>query len=64
MKYSSCKNCEKRKLGCHSTCADYQKFVNEKNAVREERQRQKEVDEYFSVQKLRYFRDYVSYARR
>ena len=24
-----CKDCKKRKVGCHSTCEDYIRFVNE-----------------------------------
>ena len=64
MSYSSCKGCEKRKLGCHSTCEDYQNFKNRNKEISEERQQQKELDEYFNYKKLKYYHAYMNYARR
>ena len=32
-----CKDCEKRYLGCHSECADYNNYNNKQQKVRDER---------------------------
>lgn len=31
---SSCKDCEKRCLGCHDNCEDYKRFVEEQQNAR------------------------------
>lgn len=32
-----CKDCKKRKAGCHAECEDYEKFVRENEKIRRER---------------------------
>ena len=35
-----CKNCEKRQLGCHATCEEYQAFEDYKKKTSEEKIRE------------------------
>lgn len=37
---SPCLHCKKRKIGCHSTCADYLDYDAEKKKISEERQKE------------------------
>lgn len=37
-KRTQCKDCEKRTVGCHSTCEEYQEY-NKKNEARRKKQR-------------------------
>lgn len=54
-----CKDCEKRKVGCHSTCEDYGKFV----AYNEERKRAIRLDREIEVQQCDRYRRYEKYKR-
>lgn len=47
----SCKNCHKRKLGCHSVCEDYRIFkeaLKKRNdTINKKKQQQVEIDSFF-----------------
>ena len=40
---NSCYGCEKRRMGCHSTCEDYQKFKAEREAINQEKVKKRQV---------------------
>jgi hypothetical protein len=42
-----CKDCQKRKVGCHSTCKEYKEFSVANEARREAIKREKEIDHFF-----------------
>jgi hypothetical protein len=50
MRESPCKNCTKRRLGCHSpdVCAEWGVFVAESEAIYEARRKQSEIHAYLS----------------
>ena len=41
MPNTSCKNCTKRTIGCHSTCQEYLAYKQELNKQREEEKKSK-----------------------
>jgi len=41
---SPCFGCERRRVGCHGECEQYQAFARERAALREARRLQKEID--------------------
>lgn len=41
---SPCKNCNDRKIGCHSTCDKYELYSQERQLIREGRYKQEEQD--------------------
>lgn len=43
-----CKDCQKRKVGCHSDCAEYKEFSAANEARREAIKREKEIDRFFT----------------
>lgn len=40
---NSCYGCEKRRMGCHSTCEDYQKFKAERETINQEKAKRRQV---------------------
>ena len=55
MKEAPCRKCEKRELGCHDRCKEYEKFSNYRRSIREEQKKvaaEKELI-YESVQRWR-----------
>lgn len=47
MKQAPCRDCEKRTVGCHASCEQYQAFRRYREAVKAEQYRQRETAEYF-----------------
>ncbi len=43
--HSPCKNCQRRALGCHVSCPEYEIFRARCDLAADERQRKREVDE-------------------
>lgn len=46
MVYSPCKNCENRRIGCHSGCEGYKRYCEEIKALRAVIKRENEYDAY------------------
>ena len=44
-----CKDCERREVGCHGQCGEYQEFVRECYAYREAKYREYEKDSWIGV---------------
>lgn len=42
---SSCKGCQERKLGCHSTCETYKAFRKKQDELNRKRQAMNEMNE-------------------
>ena len=42
-----CLNCTERHAGCHSTCAAYLAFYNERIEIAKAKKRQKDIDDGF-----------------
>lgn len=36
MAVNSCKDCTKRKVGCHGTCKDYKEWLKEHHRIKEQ----------------------------
>ena len=49
----TCKDCEKRHTGCHSTCEDYKAFRKERDEELAAHRREYETADYFVRQKLK-----------
>lgn len=61
---NSCKNCEDRHLGCHSTCKDYLRMQKEQDRIREERAKDSIVTDYFSDRARRVEKSYIKKKKR
>lgn len=49
-KYNECYQCQKRQVGCHSSCAAYLAFRDQRLAVAETRKKEhKEIDDQMAV---------------
>ena len=44
MKSAPCKDCEKRQVGCHTTCKEYKAWAEIKTAVNRKHQNQADMD--------------------
>ena len=42
----TCRNCTKRKAGCHSTCEDYLKEKAERERIKEKKDAENEMRDY------------------
>ena len=46
-KITCCKDCSKRRIGCHGMCKDYMEEVNRNNKIKEEIHKKKEFENTF-----------------
>ena len=47
----TCKDCDKRHLGCHDKCEAYQQYKDERRIIAENRQKEKVVRTYSAARK-------------
>lgn len=49
-----CKDCEKRHVGCHSSCEDYKMYHDENVKLQEQRAEfRRKIEDYYEVRKHR-----------
>lgn len=57
MWYAGCKNCDKRYIGCHSECEDYQNYKNEledmKAKIRKAKRNDSEMRDYVKKRNIK-----------
>jgi len=50
---SPCLHCKKRKIGCHSTCAEYLEYSRERKMIQDERAKQNIYAQYQSAKSVK-----------
>lgn len=46
-----CQNCQKRSVGCHSTCSDYKNYITENEKIKSEQNKDYEIRAFVNSQR-------------